>query len=620
MSRSTRAKARSRGGSIPVNSRPSSDFGSSEPAPHGRNEGEASIIRFKAIDAVLLALLLAFATLLIANAGFANGQELWPMPDAVEYAATAVNLDRGLGPVLHFGGDTYPTRYLIGYPLILAAAYPLLGHRPGRLCLVTALTALVAIAGLYLLTLWAFDRPSAILAGLLLATSPHFLGLSTCVMSDVPSLAVVILSALAFLYAEEKESLVASALCGLLAGLAVIIRVTNGALLAAMLAAALLVQPRRLRFGQVIAFAIGLAPFPGLQAWVNLHYLGSPLSNGYAFWLPMSYSSNFKPFKLSYLVVPADPTYQHGNFVTYAIAMLGLDGILGQLSVGTELRTLFHWRFVGTQLRTLVHARYALYPFPAAVFAGLGVFFALRRKRNASTIRAMYLGLGFLASLLVIYLSYFCVDPRFMLPGLFIVFAAAGYGLVSANRSLHRGGAGFAVIALDVLLAAGIAVQTVSWLAVPMPLESKLVSDVLALRPQLTNAVVLSDISLQWLELYAGGEHTEFVGLNNIYSAEVPDQAVTEYHLYVLEKKRSGGWSGPIPPILFPGGLLDSAEARKLADEDKQGRPVYALVTKPLTREWQNVLKHEAAELDRYFTDTTIADYPEVGLYQLKPH
>jgi 4-amino-4-deoxy-L-arabinose transferase-like glycosyltransferase len=590
-----------------------------QPARPGGNAVEESIFRLKGIDALLLALLLGFALLLIANTGFANGQELWPMPDAVEYAAIGVNLDRGLGPVLHFGGNTYPGRFTIGYPLILAAAFPILGHRAERLCLVTALTALVAIAGLYLLTLWAFDRPSAILAGLLLATSPHFLGLSTCVMSDVPSLAVVVLAALAFLYAEEKESLVASVLCGLLVGLAVIIRVTNGAILVGMLAAALLVQPRRLRFAQTMAFVIGFAPFPVLQAWVDLHYFGSPLSSGYGFWLPMFYSADFNPFKLSYLVAPPDPTYRHGNFVTYAIALLGLDGILGQLDVGTELRTLFHWRYVGTQLRTLVHARYALYPFPVVVFAGLGVFFALRRRRNPSTLRAVYLGSVFFASLLLIYLLYFCVDLRFMVPALFIIFAAAGCGLVSANRRIRMGWAGFAVIALDVLLAGGIVVQTVSWLAVPMPLESNLVADVLAIRPQLTNAVVVSDISLQWLELYVGGEQTELVGLNDLYTAEIPDQAVTEYHLHLLQNKKSEGWSGPIPPILFPGGVLDLAEARKLAEEVKKGRPVYVLLAKPRTREWQNVLNSEAAETHRYFTDTTIADYPEVGLYRLKP-
>ncbi len=581
--------------------------------------GEASDFRFKLIDAILLTILLGFALLMIANSGLSNGQELWPMPDAVEYAASAVNMDRGLGPVLHFGGITYPSRYTIGYPLILAAGYPLLGHRPERLCIVTALTALVAIAGLYILTLWTFGRPSATLAGLLLATSPHFLGLSTLVMSDVPSLAVVILAALAFLYAEEKNSLVASALCGLLAGLAVIVRLTNGAILIGMLAAALLVQPRRLRLRQVMAFAIGFAPFPALQAWVSLHYFGSPFSNGYAFWLPDYYSSNFKPFELSYLVVPPDPSYRHGNFVAYAIAMLGLDGFFDQLSISTELRTLHHWSFMGTQLRTLVHARYAWYPFPVVVFAGIGVFLALRQKRVASTLRAMYLGLGFLAALILIYLPYFVVDPRFILPGLFIVFAAAGYGLVSANRDLQLRWSRLPVIALDVLLAGAIVGQTVSWLSVPMPLESKLVSDVLAVRPRLANAVVVSDISLQWLELYAGGKQTDYVSLNDIYSAEVPDQAVTEYHLYVLRNKKSAGWSGSIPPTLFPGGAIDLAEVGKLADEDKKGRPVYVLLAKPLTREWQSVLRTEAAQIGNYFTIEMIADRSDVWLYRLRP-
>jgi len=558
-------------------------------------------LRFKGIDAAILALLLGFALLLIVRTGSANGQELWPMVDAIEYAATAVNLDRGLGPVLHFGGYSYPCRYTIGYPLILAAAYPLLGRRPERLCLVTALTALIAIAGLYILTLWAFERPSAILAGLLLATSPHFIGISTCVLSDVPALAVVVLAVLAFLYAEEKESLVASALCGLLTGLAVTIRVTNGAILAGMLAAVLLVRPRRLGFAPVMAFAIGLAAFPGLQAWVNLHYFGSIFSNGYVFWRPEFYSSFFAPFKLSYLFVPWDPVYQHGNLLSYALPMLGIDGILGQLTLSTEART-------------LAHARYAFYPFPVVVFAGLGVFFAIRRKGNASTMRAMYLGFGFLAPLLLIYLFYLYVDPRFLLPALFIVFAAAGYGLVSANRRLKWGWAGFAVIALDVVLAGAIVVETVSRLATPPPPLRKLVVDVLAIRPRLTNAVVVSNISLQWLELIADGKRTEFVGLNSLIAPEM----LADFHLHWLYDKRSAGWSGPIPPTLLPNGKLDVAEARKLAEEDKNGRPVYLLLLARATREYFAEVKPEFAQLDRYFTYEKIALYPEVGLYRLK--
>ena len=602
MPQGTRDKARSRSRSTPEKPTPSCDCTSSEPARAG---GNTAVLRFRRIDALLLPLLIGFALLLIIRTGFAAGQQLWPMPDAVEYAALAVNLDRGLGPVLHFGGNTYPSRYTIGYPLMLAAAYPILGRRPERLCLVTALTALIAIAGLYVLTLAMFDRPSAILAGLLMATSPRFLASSTYVMSDVPSLAVVVLVVLAFLYAEEKQSRAASALCGLLAGLAVTIRVTNGVVLIGILAAVLLVRPRKLQLARVTAFVLGFIALPGLQASVNLHYLGSPLSSGYAFWLPEDFNSVFRTFSLRSLFVPNGTAFRQGNLVTYVIVMLGLDGILGRLILTTELRT-------------LVHAHYAFYPFPVAVFAGLGVFFALRRERNPRTMRAVYLGVEFLASLLLIYLAYLAADPRYLIPGLFIVFATSGYGLVCANRGLKMGWKGFAVIALDAVLAGAIAVQTVSRIAMPLPQESKLVADVLAIRPQLRNAVVVSDISLQWLQLIAGGEGTEFVGLNDLYSGEV--QSVTEYHLQLLSRKKSEGWSGLVPRILFPGGELDQTQARWLADQDKRGRSVYALITKPQTLEWQNILELEAAEIDRYFTNVTIADYPDVGLYRLTPH
>lgn len=604
MPRRKRAKSRSRSGTIQPKSRHPADSASLEPVRPIENAVEASAFRFERIDAAILALVLGFALLLIASTGFANGQELWPMPDGVEYAAVAVNLDRGLGPVLHFAGNSYPPRYTIGYPLILAAAYPLLGSKPERLCIVTALTALVAIAGLYLLTAWMFDRPSATLAALLLATSPHFLGLATMVMSDVPALAVAILAVLAFLYALEKESPVAAALCGLLVGLSVTIRVSNGAVLVGMIAAALLVRLLRLRFAPMIAFAIGFIGFPVLQAWLNLHYLGSTFSNGYAFWLPEFYNSAvFKTFKLSYLAVPADPIYQHGNLVAYALALLGIDGIFGQLHLGTESRT-------------LVHARYALYPFPVVVFAAVGVFSAIRHKRDAATMRALYLGLIFLALLVLIYLPYFHVEPRFMLPASFIIFAAAGFGLVRASRSLEWGWAGFAVIALEVVLAGAIAVETVSRLTTPVPRQSELVAEVQAFRPRLTNAVLVSDISLQWLELIVGGEHTEFVGLSsNLYG-----RAVSEKHLSWLYQKKSKGWSGPVPPtLILPSGALDPAQTRKLADDDKQGRPVYLLIAMPQTNQWFGVLRREFAEIDRSFSHEPIERQHEVALYRLKP-
>lgn len=605
MSRKSSAKSGSKRGMKRSKSTRSSDCALSESAPD-ESLAPASIFRLQGIDAAILALVLGFALLLIASGGFANGQELWPMPDAVEYAAVAVNLDRGLGPVLHFASNSYPSRYTIGYPLILAAAYPVLDHRPERLYLVTVASALIAIAGLYLLTLLVFDRSSAIVAALLLATSPHFLGLSTCVMSDVPALAVVVLAVLAFLYALEKDSLVASILCGLLAGLTVTIRVTDSAILVGMLAAVLLVPRRRLRFALAIAFAFGFIMLPALQALLNRHYLGSIFSNGYAFWLPEFYnSSKFKTFKLSYLVAPADPIYRHGNFVAYALTMLGLDGILGQLNLGTESRT-------------LVHSHYALYPFPVAIFAALGAYWTIRHSRNAKTMRAVYLGYGFLALLLLVYFPYFHIEPRFMLPAVFVVFATAGWGLIYTNRSLMwRSWAGFAVIALDVVLAGVILVETFSRLTAPPPRQSEVVAEALAIQPRLKNAVLVSDISLQWLELITGGEGTEYVGLNS----RLYGRSLNEKHLHWLYEKKSQGWQGTVPStLLLPSGELDLAEARQLAEQDgRYGRPVYLLIGMPLTNDWIDELKRELAQVNRFFSVEMIAHYPRLGLYRLTP-
>ena len=52
----------------------------------------------------------------------------------------------------------------------------------------------------------------------------------------------------------------------------------------------------------------------------------------------------------------------------------------------------------------------------------------------------------------------------------------------------------------------------------------------------------------------------------------------------------------PIPPMLFP--VANSTRRIRASSQTriKRDAPVYALVSKPLTREWQNVLKQEAAQ------------------------
>ena len=101
-------------------------------------------------DVITLAILLALAFLMMTRLGSRRGAELMPWPDGLEYAAQAVNLDQGRVAVLHFGGYSYPSRYPEGYPLILAAALPIIGHDVALLYAVTIAIGLCAIVAVYL--------------------------------------------------------------------------------------------------------------------------------------------------------------------------------------------------------------------------------------------------------------------------------------------------------------------------------------------------------------------------------------------------------------------------------------------------------------------------------------
>ncbi|HLX38220.1 MAG TPA: glycosyltransferase family 39 protein, partial [Candidatus Binataceae bacterium] len=367
------------------------------------------------LDAVLIALLLALAMFMMVRAGFRRGLELMPWPDGLEYSAAAVNIDRGLGPVLHFGGYSYPSRYTEGYPLMLAAAYPLLGHRVERLCLATMMTGLLAIVALYMLARRMFDRVCACIACVLLALSPVFITYSTLVLSDVPTLALTIFAALAFHGAcESRGSPASAAICGVFAGFTVMIRPTNATILIGIVAAMLIVGSRP-SIKMTIAFGLAFAIFPLWQAWTNTHMLGSPFASGYVFWVPEVYGAMGKTFSARFLFGPTMPGNPWGNVVSYVLMLSGLDGMLGDPG----------------------DPRYLMYPFASAAFAVIGIL-AARRTQSRSTLRTLWFGVAFLGALLAVYLFYFFTEIAFILPAAFILFAVSGYGIVAGNRTMLK--------------------------------------------------------------------------------------------------------------------------------------------------------------------------------------
>jgi 4-amino-4-deoxy-L-arabinose transferase-like glycosyltransferase len=567
------------------------------------------------VDGAIVAMLLTLALFMMARSGFRRGMELMPWPDGLEYAAAAVNLDRGLGPVLHFGGYSYPSRYTEGYPLILAAAYPVLGRHLELLCLATVVTGLVAIVTLYILAFRMFDRPSAFAACALLALSPVFITYSTLVLSDVPTMTVTILTALALFHATDAEDatmsspswIVSASLCGLLAGFTVMIRPTNATMLIGIAAAMMVVRSRR-RLVELlpvsIAFGIALAVFPGWQAWTNYRHLGGLTNSGYVFWVPEVYGSFAKTFNPRFLFGATMPANPYGNVLSYVLTLGGLDGMLGDPG----------------------DPRYLLYPFAAAVFAIVGIVTAVKSPAR-TVLRVMWFGIAFLAALVVLYLFYFFTEIAFILPATFILFAAAGYGIVAANREMlllwrtrvrkssRDNAVMWSVIALDLMLAISMAAETGSRMTAT-PAQSKMAPTLLAVRSQLQpDAIVISNVSLQFLELYLARPKTELVGLN----AFDPGGQYTDYHLARLYVKKSAGWSGPVPPVLFAGPHINDSEAKTLADSMHKGRAAYLLMTAPERQDYADLLKDEISQLNGSFTVDQIARSDLIDFYRITP-
>ncbi|MDO8434683.1 MAG: glycosyltransferase family 39 protein [Candidatus Binatus sp.] len=567
-----------------------------------------------AIDALVLAALLALALLLMVRSGSRRGVELMPWPDGLEYAASAVNIDRGLGPVLHFGSYSYPSRYTEGYPLILAIAWPLTASDPARLYFATIAMGLLAIAAIYALTFRMFGRLSAALATSMLALSPVVLSYSTLVLSDVPAMAVTILAGLALASASDIESRPAArdslaqawAMVGILAGFAAMIRPTNAAMLAGLVLCLAMVRPAglglKLRhlFGAIAAFAIGFAIFPLWQMHTNVSILGSASASGYGWWVPEVYGSMGKTFSASYLFGPTMPRNPHGNVIVYVLTLLGLDGMMGDRG----------------------DPRFFLYPFAAAAFAAIGIGATIRDLGMRTAKRVMWFGLGFLVALLAVYSVYLFTDIAFLLPGAFVLFATAGFGIVAGNRwargvlrNRERDGRSLAgavgVIVLDVLLAISLMSVIASRLNAN-PTDSTMAPALEALDstvPQ--NATVISNISMQFLELYLPGR--QVLGLN---TAD-PGERFTDYHLHRLFEKRTGGWDGALPAVVFDGADITKTAMFLLVAANRAKTPVFVLLCAPESEQYAAMLKTELDELQARFTIEPVEQNSAIALYRL---
>ncbi len=551
---------------------------------------------------------------MIRSAGFQRGLELMPWPDGLEYAASAVNLAAGRGAVLHFGGYTYPSRYTGGYPLILDFFYR--GHASPVPAFFVSTSFGLGMASVFILFVLArrpFGRAAAAIAALTLALSPVFITYSSLVMSDVPTLLVTLFAVMALLGATYDESpklpnwprVLNWLMFGLFAGFSMIIRPTNATLLAGLALCVVMIPLERRDLPSLLkvalAIAIGFAIPVAWQLHQNAINLGSAFASGYAWWVPEVYGAGGKTFSIAYLFGPTMPRNPHGNVIVYGMTLLGLDGMLGDPG----------------------DSRYFLYPFAAAVFATVGFIAILRTPERSTARRLMWFGLGYLAALTGLYCFYVFTDVAFILPGAFVLFIAAGAGAAAANRWMrdvfrHRRrsagqlAAAAGVIVLDALLVVSLASEAAVRLST-RPADSAMVASLEELDSTLPpDATVVSNISLQFLELYMPAENRRFVGLNSLD----PGERFTDYHLHRLYEKRAAGWNGAVPPVVFDGSRM-SAEADWLASAIGAKTPVYLLLAAPESNDYAGVLKSELDKLQEKFTVEPISQNKSAALYRL---
>ncbi len=560
----------------------------------------------------ILAAIELLAIVMVKSAGLRRGLELMPWPDGLEYAASAMNLAAGRGAVLHFGGYSYPSRYTVGYPLILAFFHSVFGeHLP--LLFASLFPGMLSVFGMFMLVRRPFGRAAGMIAALTLALSPVFITYSSLVMSDVPTLFVTICAAMMLVlatsdYATQSPSwmrISAWLMFGLLAGFSTIIRPTNTTLLAGLALCVVMVPLERRDLASLlkaaIAIAIGFAIPVAWQLHQSAINLGSAFASGYAWWVPEVYGAGGRTFSAAYLFGLTMPRNPHGNVLVYLTTLLGLDGMLGDPG----------------------DSRYFLYPFAAAAFAIVGFIAISRAPARPTARRLMWFGLGYLVALTGLYCFYVFTDVAFILPAAFVLFIAAGAGAAIANRWMrdvlrnrNRSAGQFAaaacVIVLDVLLIVSLLSEVVARLSA-RPASSAMVATLGAVDSALPpGATVVSNISLQFLELSLPGKNLRFVGLNSLD----PDEQFTDYHLHRLYEKRAAGWNGTVPPVVFDGSQM-SAEADSLASAISANTPVYLLIAAPESDDYAAVLKTELDRLQEKFTVEPVSQNKSAALYRL---
>jgi hypothetical protein len=312
--------------------------------------------------------------------------------DAAEYFAQAKAMLKGEYPTLNFGHKKLPSRFPMGYPVLMLPWLKILPEAdsvlaPYRTNQTIGLLLLLTVFGFY-----AYLRMPLAggVAALLLATLPAFFTLCRSSLSDISASAFVALAFMSAYLGLTEEHCWKIYMSAVFLGLSVNIRVQSLFFAPLLLAMALFpIKKTRLRwFLHCLAMPIVLVLAMSPSLVTNTILFHSPLKTGYGFWIVWPPSLGEQPPYFSLRYIPMNLAYFWNEF---SLRGNSSSNVLGP---GTSFIPAF------------------------ILLTCVGLFFI---RMNRFAVCALLSALSFLAATLAFAIS----EPRYYLPLLILAVAVA---------------------------------------------------------------------------------------------------------------------------------------------------------------------------------------------------
>ncbi len=251
------------------------------------------------------------------------------VPDSSQYAIGGYNLAQSDGYHIFINDLRLPPQYPPGLPLILAPFYRLTGAELHEGIYVILAFGLLSILITFLFTRGVFGPPTAIIAALLLAVAPSYVGYSQVLISDTVSNTFIIIGLwLAWLAAtRERVAPLLWIAAGISCGFSATVHLLSGLTLVPLLVACIIKASGRFR--EIISplslaaagFVIGLSP---LLIFNQIEF-GNIFRSGYDYWA--RWGEGQQNFSILYAIrntAVSEAGDQRGNISFFMAHFLGL--------------------------------------------------------------------------------------------------------------------------------------------------------------------------------------------------------------------------------------------------------------------------------------------------------